>query len=413
MEISRSSVNEPAGIAERLGISGSQGGRFRAPSAKVTSRRPPATVCCMKCDVIIIGGGVLGLSLAYHLSHAPTHGSTAKRVLVLEREQLLGMHASGKNAGMFRKLYRHPELTEWADRSSQLWPRALREQCFRTTGSFIASRHLPAHHPELFAERTVTVDRGESLTGVFCASDGLLDSPLYLSVLRSLIDRERVDLRLGDAVTGAERNGQEWVVETAAGLRAQAPWLVNASGAWLNSILAPSLSLDALPYARHLFLVDGWPAGYMPLADVGFYWDEREGWYVRQWDAHTRLVSSCDRIASVPETFAPPPELVESLAQTLTEALPHVSQTLGVKRHWHCFRTYVPDQLPVWGEDPRAPGLFWLGAFGGFGMSTSFAAAADAAAVLLGRGMRIRPDFSPLRVLCDAPPHHSADRVAA
>lgn len=151
----------------------------------------------------------------------------------------------------------------------------------------------------------------------------------------------------------------------------------------------------------------------MPHTQSGFFWDERSGWYMRQWERHTRLVSSCDKLAVLPEEYTPPPQLREQLAETLTAALPQSSQHVGVVRQWHCFRTYTPDQLPIWGIDPRAPGLFWLAAFGGFGMSTSFAAAADAAAVLLGKESRDLVDFSPTRVSCPVAPLHDGSRVAA
>ncbi len=362
----------------------------------------------MNYDVVIIGGGALGVALAYHLSRSGSQLKTA----VLEREPLLGVHASGKNAGMIRKLYRHAELTEWTERSTRTWPANVRDRCFVETGSFVAGRTLPGHHAELFAERSATIDGARSVDGVLCPTDGLLDSPLYLSALRSLVG-PHAQIRPRHEVMVVERAGSHWEVETRCGFRAKAPWVVNASGAWINRILAPSLSVEALPYARHLFVVDGWDRDYMPAPGTGFYWDEREGWYMRRWDEHTRLVSSCDRIPALPETFVPPPNTLTNLAETVTRALPTASARLGVTRHWHCFRTYTQDQLPIWGEDPRAKGLFWLAAFGGFGMSTSFAAAADAAEVISGRRTVRHPDFSPLRVECAYPPQHDGRLAAA
>ncbi|MCB0346448.1 MAG: FAD-binding oxidoreductase, partial [Bdellovibrionales bacterium] len=64
-------------------------------------------------EVVIIGAGILGISLAYHLARR------GRTVVVLERESTYGAHASGKTAGMFRQLYRNPQLTEWAKRSRE------------------------------------------------------------------------------------------------------------------------------------------------------------------------------------------------------------------------------------------------------------------------------------------------------
>jgi glycerol-3-phosphate dehydrogenase len=45
-------------------------------------------------DIAIIGGGIVGCSLAREL------GSRFKRVLLLEKEQALATHTSGRNSGV-------------------------------------------------------------------------------------------------------------------------------------------------------------------------------------------------------------------------------------------------------------------------------------------------------------------------
>lgn len=42
-----------------------------------------------------------------------------------------------------------------------------------------------------------------------------------------------------------------------------------------------------------------------------------------------------------------------------------------VRTAWAGLRTFAPDRLPVVGEDPQAPGFFWLAGQGGFGIMTS------------------------------------------
>ncbi|MBA3693841.1 MAG: FAD-binding oxidoreductase, partial [Acidobacteria bacterium] len=50
-----------------------------------------------KAEIIIIGGGVVGASVAYHLTERG-----AKSVLTLERENLLGKGSTGKATGGVR-----------------------------------------------------------------------------------------------------------------------------------------------------------------------------------------------------------------------------------------------------------------------------------------------------------------------
>ncbi len=58
------------------------------------------------CDVLIIGGGMVGLSLAHQLlERDPT-----RSIMVLEKEPDLGRHSSGRNSGVLHAgLYYKPD----------------------------------------------------------------------------------------------------------------------------------------------------------------------------------------------------------------------------------------------------------------------------------------------------------------
>ena len=351
----------------------------------------------MKYDAIIVGGGVLGLSLAYHLSVQGMH------VVLFEREPLPGMHASGRNAGMIRQLYRHEQLTDWARRSIALWPEPIRDKCFQKTGSIIAGRVSPDHHPDLFETREVRSrsQPGNAVPAVFTAGDGLLDSPAYMQALFSLCDKRKAEFHLRTRISAAQLNNSVWNVCTEDGVHCSAPRLINCCGAWANEMLGGELShfgIKLLAYVRHLFLIDGWPIDYMPAADCGFYWHEADRWYLRRWDQSTRLVSICDEQPADPDNYVPTSSIDERVSEILLDALPEAAASTRIVRSWHCFRTYADDQLPVWGEDPDLPGLFWLAGFGGFGMSTSFAATFDACAHLCGENVKVPAEFSAVRL---------------
>jgi D-arginine dehydrogenase len=42
-----------------------------------------------------------------------------------------------------------------------------------------------------------------------------------------------------------------------------------------------------------------------------------------------------------------------------------------VRRAWAGLRTFAPDRVPVLGEDPAAPGFWWLAGQGGAGIKTA------------------------------------------
>ncbi|MBL7663242.1 FAD-binding oxidoreductase [bacterium] len=350
-----------------------------------------------KADVIILGGGVLGISAAYHLSQR------RKSVLLLERETLPGSHASGKNAGMFRKLYRNSTLTDWASRSQQTWPEIVRNQAFTETPSLVVGRNLPSHHPGMFEEQAVKLRKKSAVLevpAVYTKDDGLIDPGTYLQALLSLLDKSLVTVATRTTVTGLNYSGKDLVVDTNRNTTCRAPVVINACGAWLNSPFRDNkqLLVQAEVFARHLFVVSGFPDQGLFFDPYGFYWDESLNWYLRRWEPKKRLISICDRLAANPDRFEPPTNINEELAFKLVQAIPEHCSDLVIERAWHCFRTYTDDQLPIWGQDPTTPGLFWLSAFGGFGMSTSFAASADLARLICGESVTVDPEFSVSRV---------------
>jgi len=356
----------------------------------------------MKTQAVIIGAGALGISLAFHLSKMKIS------CVILEREDSYARHSSGRNAGMMRQLYRNPQLTEWAMRSIDCWPSEIKNTAFKRTGSVVLGREVPDHHRELFVEKSLpTPESSQYAPAVFAPNDGLLDPHLHLGGLISLSDTKLASYRYKHQVESIEQSScGTWITRCVNGARFKSEWVINASGAWLNDVLVQNHSpqqVEASPYARHLFVVEGWPTGFMPTnlaldQSVGYFWNEPDGWYMRLWDDNSRLVSICDRSCSTPETFIPNPEIAHQLSETLVAAFPSESPRLRLGRYWHCFRTYTDDQLPVWGEDPELSGLFWLTAFGGFGMSTSYAAAEDAACHIVGKALTQLNEFLPSRV---------------
>src|SRR3989449_5400381 len=68
-------------------------------------------------DVVVIGGGVTGASLAFHLT-----GLGLGRVLVLER-RFLAAGGTGRSVGIIRQLYPTPEASAMVLRSLRVFQR--------------------------------------------------------------------------------------------------------------------------------------------------------------------------------------------------------------------------------------------------------------------------------------------------
>ena len=110
------------------------------------------------------------------------------------------------------------------------------------------------------------------------------------------------------------------------------------------------------------------------------------------------LASPCDETPFEP---CLPPTSLDAL-EVLGEKLQRLSPRLAdcsVRRSWACLRTFARDRQFVAGVDPRLAGLYWLGGFGGRGMTEGLAAGEVLACVMDGEEHPLAAELSPARLL--------------
>jgi D-arginine dehydrogenase len=339
-------------------------------------------------DMVVIGGGIAGLSLAARLAQ---HG----RVVVLEGESALGIHASGRSVAVanfglgevrVRTLTalslpalaafgtRHPAL-HFA-RADQAEALAALEDVHRQFGCDYARISgtearalLPVLKPE--ACHAALVDHG----GLKLDTDAMLQA--HLAELRA----GGSELVTGARVSAIAREDGGWRVETAAG-DYTAPLLVNAAGAWADEIarLAGVTPIGIQPRRRTVISfaapdgadVRGWPF----TKTVG------EGFYLLPEGRGQLLASSMDQTPSEP-CDAATEELDIAVAADRVEQ----ATTLTIRRithSWAGLRSFAPDELPVIGHAAGAPGFVWCAGQGGYGFQTAPALSRIAASAVLG-----------------------------
>jgi D-arginine dehydrogenase len=345
-----------------------------------------------RADFLIIGGGVAGLSAGAAL--AP-HG----KVVVLEAEDGLGRHSSGRSAtfshygignAVVRGLTmhsrawfietesgalarRHPALFV-ATEETRAELAALGEDMARFTDSL-----EEANEPRMRALFPALRFGGDAIVAGIAYPDGLrLDSDAMLQHYARAIRATGGQVLNGRRATVIR---PEWTVETGSGERFSAPVLINAAGAWADRIaaLAGIAPLGLAPLRRTIIVVDP-PAG----ADArgwAFVKTAVDDFYILPEGA--RLAASpVDEVEDDPGDTQPE-EYDIALAAWKTERY----TTLGVSRiahRWAGLRTFAADRTPVAGFDPDARGFFWLAGQGGFGLQTAPAMAEAAAALTTG-----------------------------
>ena len=356
---------------------------------------PSSTKVKRTCDICIIGGGIAGISAGAEMA-----GSA--QVVVCEAEDQPGHHATGRSAARFAFNYGPPAIRALSEQS---WPdfEGTGQQDIRTpfiaefTGEiFVASAGQEAALAEIFEVgssdlQALTADeiidlqpllkRDVLIGGAYDKGGGDIDVHAVLEHYRRLLLSRGGTLLTGARVADIRFNHGLWTVETAAGT-IEAPRLVDAAGAWGDEVakLAGVLPLGLTPKRRTAVSIDltdravdtMWPAVI----------DAEERLYFKP-DAGRLLVSPADETPS-PPCDAQPEELDVAIAVDRLSSL----TTVKVKRvahRWAGLRTFTPDGTPAVGEDPDAPGFYWLVGQGGYGIQTSPAMARLAAALVLGQ----------------------------
>lgn len=350
----------------------------------------------VECDILIVGGGIAGASLAYRM--APH-----RRVVVLERESASGYHSTGRSAaGLSENLGTRPirALT------------ALSRPFFEAPPQGFTDAPLLKRRPWLFIARAdqrgafeaQLADARESCPAVAVlgadAALGLFPLLARDYVAHAFLEPEAADLDVdailqgylrglrangGTLATGAEvvalsKRGERWHAETKTGAYA-APILVNAGGAWADETarLAGVAPIGLVPKRRTAMIIappDGIDVSAWPeLDDVG---DE---FYLKP-EAGKFLLSPSDETPS-PPTDAQPDEMDVAIAVDRIERATTL-KVRRIERSWAGLRSFVADRTPVAGFDPAAEGFFWLAGQGGAGIQTSAGLSQTAAGLILG-----------------------------
>ena len=348
-------------------------------------------------DVIVIGAGIAGASVACELA-------ARCRVVLLERETQPGYHTTGRSAALFTETYGNAVMRALT-RASKAF--------LQDPPAGFAATPLLSPRGTLLVAAPAQVDELHRIAAEcsgLVANLALLDGtavrervPCFApaQVAAGVLEPDAMDidvhalhhgyLRLMATLGGAAVNRAEvralqsdagsWRVSTTAG-EFRAAVVVNAAGAWADEIgqLAGARPVALEPRRRTAITFDAppgldinrWPAVI----------EACESWYFKP-DAGRILASPADETPS-PPCDAQPDEfdiavLVDRLTRATTLAVPRI------RSRWAGLRSFVADRTIVVGFDAQVPGFFWLAGQGGYGIQTAPAVARLASALILGR----------------------------
>ncbi len=341
-------------------------------------------------DIIIVGAGIAGASVAWHLNNRA-------RVILLEQESSPGYHTTGRSAAFYAETYGGPGVQPLSSASKAF--------LFNPPADF-SEAALVKPRGALYMARQDQVPLLENQYQRFKAATPALRflSSSEIQNLAPMMHRDwceaalydpdckdmdvaaihagylrKMDVRTGARVQHIEKTASGWKLLTAAGTYF-AKTLVNAAGAWGDDIarLAGAQSIGLEPRRRTIITfqpdIQVNPAAPLIL-------DAAEDFYFKP-DGSDIWASPGDETLDLPGDVQPDELDVAITIDRIERATRYKIKT--IKRKWAGLRTFAPDRLPVYGFDPAAPDFFWCAGQGGWGIQTAPAAGGLCAALLLG-----------------------------
>jgi glycine/D-amino acid oxidase-like deaminating enzyme len=334
---------------------------------------------------LIVGGGIAGLTTAWH--HARAGG---EKILLLESERLLGTHSSGRNAAILRTVGPDPLTTSLSLRSARtlrrppagfaqvplIDPSGLFLVADTSRGATLASWVETAGpdsgsvevSPEEF-HRQVPFYGGEAARVFSFPQEGRLDIAALVAGFAEGSRAAGVTIRRGVPVKRLSTTGDRVTgVELEDGTCIAAATTVMAAGGWAGRLGETAGSrVVVTPTRRHLLITKphesidpGWPV----------IWALGDEFYCRP-ESGGMLLCACDQSVVDPSDCRRDDHVCEIIAEKMTRLLPGLGD-MQVARFWCGLRTMTRDDRFALGPDPDLAGLFWVAGLGGHGMVCSF-----------------------------------------
>lgn len=335
-----------------------------------------------RAEVVIVGGGVLGASIAYHLA-----SKGVRDVLVLERDRL-GSGSTSKNAGGIRLQFSTEINVRLSQRSLPRLERFADEMgvdpAFRQVGYLFlltTDRDVAAFERSLalWSRLGVPAQRLDAagVKGVFpglraddvrlatfCPKDGYLDPA---SLLNGYVARARergVRFREEEPVIGIDREaGRVCAVRTPHATISCAT-VIDAAGPWAAEVAAfVGVALPITPLRRQIFVTDpvpGLPQGFPLTVEMAtsFYFHRESGGV---------LMGMADPSDGPGFDDSVNWEFLPTIVERALDRLP-VLERANVKTGWAGFYEDTPDKHPILGPVAAVPGFIAAAGFSGHGL---------------------------------------------
>jgi sarcosine oxidase subunit beta len=367
-------------------------------------------------SVVVIGAGVIGASVAYHLARRGW-----REILVLDRSSRPGQGSTGKATGGFRAQYATPINV----RLSLLSREKLRSFADETGGDagyyptgYLWLASTPSELEVLRAARRVqhqeglteTVEVGtqeiarlnpavaldQVIGGAFCPSDGFIRPLGIVQGYLTAALRLGIELQWEVEVTGLKlgQGDRIVVVETSRGSISAAA-VVNAAGAWAAQVAKwTGFDLPVVPLRRQVAATT--PTGLLP-ETMPMTIFTNDGFHLRVRDNRILFLWPTPGVPGRPFDTTVEDDWIEQVVGKAFRLVP-VACGAAIDRDacWAGLYEVSPDKHAILGPAPDCPNLFLLNGCSGHGVMHA-PALGQLLAEIMSDGAATTLDVSPLR----------------
>ncbi len=336
-------------------------------------------------DVVIVGGGAVGTSIAYHLGQR----GFGRGVVLVERNSL-GSGSTGRSAGGIRSQFSTEINIRFSLESVAFWqsfehrlglPVDYREigylflaqseaqqAQFERNVALQNALGVPSRvvDPEEIGRLVPGLFTDDLLAGAYSPSDALAGPNEATQAFAARAREAGVRVREGVEVTAVDVRGDRvQAVETTDG-RIETAVLINAAGPWAGVVgQMAGVDVPVKPYRRELFVSEA----FDEIPQIPLVIDLTSGWYVRR-EGEGVLMSGAKDSHSSFDTHVDWAGLPR-IASVATRRMPALARARFGTRAWAGLYDVSPDDHAILGPVPEIAGLYCANGFSGHGFQHS------------------------------------------
>ncbi len=353
-----------------------------------------------KADAVIIGGGIIGMAIAFHLAR-----EKFGRVVLVEKEQFLGSWSTSKAAGGIRAQFSSKVNVQMSMLSEQLFCRfkedtgsdALFDQVgymFLLTRdedvtSFTRSVELQRSlglsvdllKPDEIAQYAPHVRTDDVKLATFCKDDGLADPHEFLSGYERAARKLGVEIMLETEVTGFTKSGDRITEVVTNKGTIPCGVAINAAGPFARKIgemIGSDIKVEPI---RRQCVTTGqldFVKPYFPMVV-----DVTSGLYCHK-ESKGLLLGWADYSVKPSLDISVDPDYTDAILERALDRMPQL-ETAEVANQWAGLYESTPDHRAIIGYEPSVSGLFHCVGFSGHGLMHAPAAGLLTAEILAGK----------------------------